>query len=319
MEHNIVILDSHVANPGNISWEAYEKLGNLTVYDRSTPDQIVERAKDADIIIVNKLEITSEMIAALPKLKYIGLFATGFNNIDLDAARNAGITVCNVPAYATGAVAQTIFAHLLNITDHIADYAEAVRAGRWQNCNDFSFSLGFARELDGLTMGIYGLGNIGLRVARIAAAFGMKVVSPTNRAQNTLPAYIEKVDFDTFLHRSDVISVSAPLMPDNRGIFNAANFAKMKRGVIFINTARGPLVDEAALADALKSGQVGAAGLDVMCQEPPRNGSPLLDAPNCFISPHIAWESDVAQRELLDVTAANIAAYLSGHPQNVVD
>lgn len=315
---NIVILDAHVANPGDLSWDAIAALGNLTVYPRTAPADVVARCSEADAVIINKVVMSAEVISQLPKLKYIGLFATGYNNVDIAAARKAGITVCNVPAYSTDSVAQTVFAHLLNITNRVEQYAEEVRSGRWQRCEDFSFSLGPSHELAGMTMGIYGLGHIGKKVAQIASAFGMSVISPTSQSVESLPEYVEKVSFDEFLRRSDVISVNAPLADDNRGIFNADTFGKMKRGVIFINTSRGPLVVEEDLAAALKSGQVGAAGLDVLCEEPPRHGSPLLDAPNCFITPHIAWQSTAARRRLIAITAENLAAYIAGKPQNTV-
>ncbi len=315
---NIVILDGHLANPGDLSWDAFQKLGNLTVYPRTAPADVVARCREAEAVIVNKVLMTAEIIAALPQLRYIGVLATGYNNVDIDAAAAAGITVCNVPAYSSEAVAQTVFSLLLHIANRAADYAAEVRSGRWRHCDDFSFTLGPIRELAGLTMGIYGLGNIGKRVAAIAAAFGMKVVSPTSQNPESIPGYVTKVTFDEFLAQSDVISVNSPLTASNKGIFNAAAFGRMRPGVIFINTARGPLVVEADLADALRSGKVAAAGVDVLCQEPPRSGSPLIGAPNCFITPHIAWQSTAARRRLLAVTAENLAAYLSATPQNVV-
>lgn len=316
---NIVILDGYLANPGDLDWTALEQLGNLTVYPRTAPSDVIDRCHEADAVIVNKVLMTADVIAALPRLRYIGVLATGYNNVDIDAAARAGITVCNVPAYSTEAVAQTVFSLLLHITNRVADYAADVTAGRWNECEDFSFTLGPIRELAGLTMGVYGLGNIGSRVAAIASAFGMKVVSPTSRPVDSMPDYVRKVTFDEFLAQSDVISVNSPLTAANRGLFGADAFAKMRTGVIFINTARGPLVDEAALADALRSGTVGAAGIDVLCQEPPREGSPLIGAPNCFITPHIAWQSTAARRRLLDITASNVAAFIAGKPQNVVN
>lgn len=316
---NIVVLDGHVANPGDMDWDGLDRVGNLTVYPRTAPDEIVERAKDADAIIINKVVISADIIASLPKLKYIGLLATGYNNVDISAARKVGITVCNVPSYSTDSVAQTVFAHLLNITNRVAEYADEVREGRWQHCPDFSFSLGAERELAGLTMGIYGLGHIGKKVAQIADAFGMRVVSPTSQSQDKIPGYVTKVSFNEFLAQSDVISLNAPLAADNVGIFNSEAFSKMRRGVIIINTSRGPLINETDLAEALRSGQVGAAGLDVMVQEPPRDGSPLIGAPNCYITPHIAWQSTAARRRLLDITADNVRAWAAGTPQNVVN
>lgn len=315
---NIVILDAYVANPGDMCWDGLANVGHLTIYDRTAPADVIAHAKDADAVIINKVVMSKDVIAALPRLKYIGLLATGYNNVDIEACKEHGITVCNVPSYSTDSVAQTVFAHLLNITNRTGRYAEEVRAGRWQKCEDFSFSLGAEPELAGLKMGIYGLGHIGKRVARIASAFGMEVISPTSQPQDSLPAYIEKVSFDEFLSGSDVISVNSPLTDSNLHIFNAENFGKMKDGVIFINTARGALVDEGALAEALRSGKVGAAGLDVLNEEPPRKGSPVIDAPNCYITPHIAWQSTAARRRLIDITADNLRLWLKGTPQNVV-
>ncbi len=313
-----VILDGHLANPGDLSWESLQTFGELTVYPRTEPSDVVTRCAGAEAVIVNKVVMTADVIASLPDLKYIGVLATGYNNVDIEAARRAGVTVCNVPAYSTDSVAQTVFSLLLQITNRAADYAADVRNGRWQHCEDFSFTLGPIRELAGLTMGIYGLGNIGKRVAAIAHAFGMKVVSPTSQPQASLPDYIKKVTFDEFFAESDVISVNSPLTATNKGIFNAAAFGRMRRGVIFINTSRGPLVVERDLADALASGQVGAAGLDVLCEEPPRNGSVLTSAPNCYITPHLAWQSTAARRRLVDITCGNVAAFVAGKPQNVV-
>lgn len=311
-----VILDGYVANPGDLDWTPVSACGDLTVYDRTSPAQIVERARDAEAVIVNKVVLDADTLRRLPHLRYIGVLATGYNNIDIEAARAAGIAVCNVPAYSTDSVAQTVFALLLHITCRVADYSAEVAGGRWASCPDFSFTLGPIRELAGMTMGIYGLGNIGGRVAAIAAAMGMNVVSPTSKPQEALPGYVKKVTFDEFLEQSDVVSLNAPLTAENRHLFNADVLGRMRRGVILINTARGPLVDEAALAEALKSGQVGAAGIDVLEQEPPRQGTPLLSAPNCFITPHIAWQSTAARRRLIDVTGQNLAAFIAGGKLN---
>ena len=314
----IVVLDGYLANPGDLSWTPLEEYGSLTVYDRTAPDQIVERAKDADAIFVNKVVIDQSVMDALPALKFIGVMATGYNNIDIPVARSKGITVCNVPAYSTDAVAQTVFALLLEITNRVGEYSRQVNSGRWAECPDFSFTLGPILELSGLTIGIYGLGNIGRRVAAIANAFGMKVTSPTSQAPESLPPYVRKVTFEEFLASSDVISINSPLTADNRHIFNREAFDRMKPGVIIINTARGPLIDENDLAETLRSGRVRAAGLDVLEQEPPRDGSPLIGAPNCFITPHIAWQSTAARRRLVEICIANLAAFAEGKPVNVV-
>lgn len=315
----IVILDGYIANPGDLSWDPVAALGSLKVFDRTSPEEVVGRCRGAEAVFVNKVIIDAKTLEALPDLKFIGVLATGYNNIDIDEARRRGVTVCNVPAYSTDAVAQTVFSLLLEITNSVARYSEAVHNGEWSRSKDFSFTFGPITELSGLTMGIYGLGNIGKRVALIADAFGMKVISPTSQPAASLPSYVEKVDFGTFLSESDVISVNAPLTDKTFHLFNAASFEMMKKGVVFINTARGALVDEQALAEALKLGKVGAAGLDVLENEPPRNGSPLFGAPNCFITPHIAWQSTAARRRLIDISARNLADFIRGCKSNVVN
>lgn len=314
----IVILDGFVANPGDLSWDAIANQGELTVYDRTAPDYIIERCEGADAVFVNKVVLDAFILSQLPKLRFIGVLATGYNNIDIKAATERGITVCNVPAYSTDSVAQTVFALLLEITNNVGRYTEAVNSGKWSNCKDFSFTLGPISELAGLTIGIYGLGNIGKRVAAIANAFGMKVISPTSQKAESLPDYVDKVTFEDFLRLSDVISINAPLT-ENRHIFNAYTLAKTRPGVIIINTARGPLIDEHALATALASGHVGAAGVDVLHEEPPRNGSPLIGAPRCYITPHIAWQSTAARCRLIDISASNLASFIAGNPINRVN
>lgn len=312
----IVVLDGYIANPGDLSWAALEKFGHLTVYERTAPDEIVERARSAEAVFVNKVVLDEAVLEKLPRLKFIGVLATGYNNIDINAAHHRGTVVCNVPAYSTDSVAQTVFALLLEITNRVGQYSAMVEDGEWARSKDFSFTIGPISELAGLTMGIYGLGNIGKKVAQIAEAFGMRVISPTSQA--VPPDGVEKVNFDEFLQLSDVISINAPLTETNHHLFDSQTFAKMRRGVIVINTARGPLIDEAALTESLRSGQVGAAGLDVLEHEPPRNGSPLIGAPNCFITPHVAWQSTAARRRLIEISAENLAAFLNGSPQNIV-
>lgn len=314
----IVILDAQVANPGDMSWDGLAALGGLAVYPRTAPGEIIERAARADAVFVNKVVLDADTLAGLPRLKFIGVLATGYNNVDVAAARARGITVCNVPAYSTDSVAQLVFAMLLAIVNRVETYSASVSRGDWASCPDFSYTLGPVTELAGKTIGIYGLGNIGMRVAAIARAFGMKVVSPTSRPADSLPEYIEKTDFAGMLSQSDVISVNAPLTATNRGIFDSGAFAAMKRGVIFINTARGPLVDETALAAALRDGHVGAAAVDVLAEEPPRSGSPLVGAPRCLVTPHIAWQSVEARRRLIDISTENLRMFLANTPQNVV-
>lgn len=314
----IVILDGYVANSGDLSWQGIASQGNLVVYDRTAPDEVIARCAGATAVFTNKVVIDAAIIAALPELRFIGVLATGYNNVDIEAARRAGIVVSNVPAYSTMSVTQLVFAMLLTICNRVGDYSASVAEGRWASCEDFSYRLGPIDELDGKTMAVYGLGNIGKRVAAIAAAFGMRVVSFTSQAAENLPSYIEKVSRDEMFSRADVLSLNAPLTASNRHFVNADTLALMKPTAIVINTARGPLVDEDALAEALVSGRLAFAAVDVLDVEPPRKGSPLIGLPNCIVTPHIAWQSTDARRRLLDVSAANLRAFLAGAPQNVV-
>ncbi|MCM1355611.1 MAG: D-2-hydroxyacid dehydrogenase [Staphylococcus sp.] len=311
----IVILDGYVANSGDLSWGALEDLGSLTVYERTSAADIVERAKGACAIFTNKVIITDEIMEALPDLKFIGVLATGYNNVDLEAARRRGITVCNVPAYSTDSVAQLVFAHLLHIVNTIGDYAASVDRGEWGGNKDFSYRLRPFDELSGMTMGIIGMGNIGRRVAAIAQAFGMRVITTSGRK---LPAGVSRVSPDELFAQSDVISLNSALTPATKGIINREAISKMKPTAIIINTSRGPLVDEQALADALNEGRVAAAGIDVLCEEPPRSGSPLIGCRNCFVTPHIAWQSSQARRRLIDISVENLKAFMAGSPQNIV-
>lgn len=315
----IVILDGYVANSGDLSWHEIASQGELTVYDRTLPDEVIARCSGATAVFTNKVLIDADTIASLPDLKFIGVLATGYNNVDIEAARRAGIIVSNVPAYSTMSVAQLVFAMLLTICNRVSDYSASVAAGRWALCDDFSYRLGPIEELDGKTMAVYGLGNIGRRVAAIADSFGMHVISCTSQPAENLPPYIEKVSRDEMFRRADVLSLNAPLTATNRHFVNADTIALMKPTAIVINTARGPLVDEDALADALASGRLAFAAVDVLAVEPPRQGSPLIGLDNCIVTPHVAWQSTDARRRLLDVSAANLRAFLAGAPQNVVN
>ena len=319
MKPKIVVLDGYVANPGDLSWDALAALGDLVVYDRTAPGQIVERAAGAVAVFTNKVVLDAEKIKALPGLKFIGVLATGYNNVDIVAARRAGIDVCNVPAYSTHSVAQLVFAHILQITNHVGRHSTSVKKGGWQHCQDFSYRLTPIIELAGLTMGIYGLGNIGREVARIADAFSMKVIALTSKMQYELPDFITAVDKDELFRQSDVLVLCAPLTAGNSRFVNDRTLAMMKPDAILINTARGGLVDSNALAKALDSGRIYAAGVDVLDREPPTEDEPLLGCTGCYITPHVAWQSDVARRRLLDVSAANFAVFLAGAPQNVVN
>ncbi len=314
----IVVLDGHVANSGDLSWGALADLGDLQVYERTDSAQLVDRCRGAYAVFTNKVVIDAETIRLLPDLKFIGVLATGYNNVDVVAARRAGVTVCNVPAYSTASVVQTVFALLLALTNRVESYASSVSAGDWTRCRDFSYRLGPIEELEGLTMGVYGLGNIGSRVASTAHAFGMNVISFTSKSQDRLPGYVEKVSREELFRRADVLSLNAPLTADNSGFVNASTLAMMKPTALLINTARGGLVDEEALAAALRDGVIAGAGLDVLACEPPASSCPLVGAPNCLITPHVAWQSTAARRRLLDVSAANLAAFIAGDPRNVV-
>lgn len=315
----IVELDGYAANPGDLSWKPLEALGDLTIYPRSKAEEIVERAKDADAILTNKCNITAEIIEQLPKLKYIGELATGYNNIDVEAARKRGIIVTNIPAYSTDSVVQMTFAHILNITNRVEHYAEENRNYRWSYNQDFCFWDTPLVELSGKTLGVVGLGNIGMRVARLARGFGMDVFALTSKGAVDLPDGIQKTTLDGLLGASDVITLHCPLAKDNYHLFNAETLAKMKPGSILINTARGALVDEAAVAAALHNGSLGAYGADVMEQEPPREDNPLLKEPNAYLTPHVAWATKEARTRLMDICVANVKAFIDGQPINTIN
>ena len=315
---NIVILDGYSANPGDLSWKELEELGTLTVYDRTKSDETVARAADAEIVLTNKVILNSEVIAQLPRLKYIGVLATGYNVVDIKAAHERGIIVTNVPAYSTESVAQMVFAHLLTVTNRTEHYAIQNRDGRWSSNPDFCYWDFPHMELAGKTFGVVGLGNIGLRVAQIAHAFGMKVKAVTSKVQSTLPVGIEKVSLEELLATADVLSLHCPLTDSTRHMINAATLQQMKPSAILINTGRGPLVDDQAVADALAKGAIAAYCADVVTEEPPRPDNPLLQQPNAFITPHIAWASMEARVRLLKVAIDNVRSFMNGQPQNVI-
>lgn len=317
----IVNLDGCTTNPGDLSWEGIEKLGDYTVYDRTEPEKIIERAKGAEILIINKTVIDRHLLDALsPELKYIGLQSTGYNVVDCEYARKLGITVCNIPAYSTNAVAQLVFAFILQITNEVTLHSNAVMEGEWCTCPDFCFWKKPLTELDGKTIGIIGFGSIGHRVATIAEAFGMNVLAYNPRPKNKGDLKtIQFVDMDTLLAESDIITCHCPLTPQTENLINKNNIAKMKKSAILINTSRGPVVDEQALADALNHNRIMAAGLDVLKVEPAKKDNPLLKAKNCYITPHIAWAAKETRARLLRILEENIVAYLNGKPQNVVN
>ena len=315
---NIVILDGYTANPGDLSWQGLEEIGEVTVYDRTKADETVARAADADIVLTNKVIISREIIAQLPRLKYIGVLATGYNVVDIEAAHERGITVTNVPAYSTESVAQMVFAHLLTVTNRTEHYAIENRNGRWTKNPDFCYWDFPHMELAGKTFGIVGLGNIGRRVAEIATAFGMHVKALTSKSADALPANIEKATLESILSTSDVLSLHCPLTDKTRHLINRETLQQMKPTAILINTGRGPLVDDQAIADALSGGRLAAFCADVLTEEPPKADNPLLKQPNAYMTPHIAWASKEARVRLVQVATDNVRAFINGRPQNMV-
>jgi glycerate dehydrogenase len=314
----IVILDGFTATQHDLSWKEVEMLGEVIVYDRTRPDDTVERCRGAVAVLTNKVVLSADVIAQLPELKYIGVLATGYNVVDLEAARQQGIVVTNIPAYSTMSVAQMVFAHILNVTMHVDHYAVENRNGRWSRSEDFCWMDTPVVELSGKILGIVGLGNIGSSVARIANAFGMEVMAVTSKEQPLLPNYIKKATTDELFHTSDFISLHCPLTESTRGLICRESIAMMKPGVVIINTGRGPLVNEQDMAEALQQGRVGAFCADVLAQEPPAANHPLSGSPRAYITPHIAWASREARMRLIHIAAANLEAFLNGKPQNVV-
>ncbi len=310
----ICILDGYSLNPGDLDWSPVERLGDVTLFDRTSADKIVERAADADIVLTNKVPFSADTLRQLPRLRFICVLATGYNIIDTEAAARQGVVVANIPAYSTLSVAQMAFAHILNITNHVASYAREVADGKWTNCPDFCFWDSALTELAGKTMGIVGLGNTGMSTARIAVAMGMKVVAMTSKSADTLPEGITPAPLDDVLASADVVSLHCPLTPSTRHLINAASIAKMKPSAILINTGRGPLVDEQAVADALNGGRLAAFGADVLSQEPPRGDNPLLSARNCFLTPHIAWATIEARTRLMSTATENVRQFIAGEP-----
>ena len=314
----IVILDGYSANPGDLSWQPLAQIGALTVYDRTKPEETIERAKDAEIVLTNKVLIKRPEIEQLPKLKYIGVLATGYNVVDVEAAREHGIIVTNVPAYSTESVAQMVFSHLLTVTNHTEHYAIQNRAGKWTVSPDFCYWDTTLTELAGKTFGIVGLGNIGQRVAAIANAFAMKVVAYTSKAADKLPSYINKRTMEELLAESDVLSLHCPLTPDTKHLINRQTLGLMKPSAILINTGRGPLINDFDVAEALRGNRLRAFCADVLTEEPPKADNPLLAYENAYITPHIAWASNEARVRLIDVAINNVQAFINGKPQNVV-
>lgn len=314
----IVVLDGYAANPGDLSWEGLEALGQCVVYPRTSANELLERAADAEILLTNKVIINKEAMEALPQLKYIGVLATGYNVVDVEAARERGIVVTNIPAYSTPSVAQMVFAHILNITQRVGHYADEARQGVWTACKDFSYSNTPLWELQGKKIGIVGLGNTGYNTARIAIGFGMKVYAYTSKSRLQLPPEIRKAELDELFATCDIVSLHCPLTADTHHLVNESRLKLMKPTAILINTGRGPLVDEQALADALNNGTIYAAGVDVLSTEPPTANNPLLSAKNCFITPHIAWATKEARQRLLQIAQDNVEQFIKNKPINVV-
>ena len=314
----IIVLDGYGLNPGDLSWSGMEALGELTVYDRTSPSELLVRSESAEVLITNKTLITADDMAALPQLKYIGVLATGYNVVDIEAAKARGIIVTNIPAYSTSSVAQMVFAHILNITQRVGHYAEDNAKGRWTESVDFCYWDTNLVELDGKKMGIVGFGNIGKATARIAQAFGMEVLVYTSKEQHELPEGMKKASLDALFAECDVVSLHCPLTPDTKEMVNDERLKLMKPNAILINTGRGPLINEQDLADALNEGRIGAAGLDVLSVEPSVKENPLLGAKNCFITPHIAWATKEARTRLMGIAVGNLKAYQEGHIINNV-
>ncbi|MDZ7370419.1 MAG: D-2-hydroxyacid dehydrogenase [candidate division KSB1 bacterium] len=314
----IVVVDGYAMNPGDLDWAPLRRLGILECYDRTPPEQVIERCREAEIVVTNKVVFDRRVLEALPKLRCLAVSATGVNIIDLAAARERGIVVTNVPGYSTPSVVQMVFAHLLNLTMHVARHAESVRRGAWSRSPDFCFWETPLIELAGLTFGIVGLGQIGRGVAHAARAFGMQVCFAMPRPVPDAPDWARQIDLDELFACSDVVSLHCPLTETTRALVNRRRLQLMKPSAFLINTGRGPLVDEEALAEALNSGRIAGAGLDVLSVEPPPADNPLLTAKNCFITPHIAWATRASRQRLLHAVAENIAAFLAGQPQNTV-
>jgi len=315
----IVVLDGRTLNPGDLTWKDLEALGECAIYDRTASEDIASRAAGAEVALTNKTVLSGKIIEELDNLQYISVLATGYNVVDVDAARNRGIPVSNVPTYGTESVAQMAFAHLLNLTQNVGHHARTVSEGRWSKCPDFCYWDTPLVELHGLTMGIVGFGRIGQTTARVARAFGMKVMAYDVVTPSRVPEGCEMVDLDQIFRAADVISLHCSLTPETEKLVNAERLALMKKTAFLINTSRGPLVDEQALADALNSGHVAGAGLDVLCVEPADKVGPLLSARNCYVTPHIAWATLAARQRLLDVTVENVRGFHAGQLQNVVN
>jgi glycerate dehydrogenase len=315
----IVVLDGLTLNPGDLSWAELQGLGQCHIYDRSAQDEVVRRAEGAEIVLTNKTVVRREHILPLSALRYIGVLATGYNVVDVAAAKERGVPVTNVPAYGTRSVAQHTLALLLELALHVGHHAETVRQGRWTASPDFCYWDFPLVELDALTLGVVGFGQIGQAVAQLARAFGMRVIAYSRTRRGAMPDGIEFVDLETLFRKSDAVTLHCPLTPENRGLVNKERLALMKPSAFLLNTSRGPLVDESALAAALNQGRLAGAAVDVLTTEPPPAENPLFAAKNCLVTPHIAWATRAARSRLLNAAVANVKAFLAGKPQNVVN
>ncbi|MCI6619149.1 MAG: D-2-hydroxyacid dehydrogenase [Prevotella sp.] len=315
----IVVLDGYAMNPGDLSWEPMKQLGDFVTYDRTSDDQVIERAKDADIILTNKVPFDAARLKDLPKVRYIGVLATGYNIVDVEAAKELGILVTNIPAYSTDSVAQMTFAHILNVMNRVDHYAELNRRGEWSKAVDFCYWNTPLHELAGKTIGIVGLGSIGSKVAQIARVFGMDVFTVTSKNSADLPDGIQKTTLDGLFGISDVLSLHCPLTPTTHEMINRTTLAKMRKGAILVNTGRGGLINEADVAEALRTGRLSAYCADVLTSEPPAAGHVLFQQPNAFITPHIAWATLEARQRQMQIATENIRCFMEGQPKNVVN
>lgn len=314
----IIVLDGYGLNPGDLSWEEMSKLGELTLYERTSPRELISRARGAEVLITNKTNITSADMEQLPDLRYIGVLATGYNVVDIKAAAKKGIIVTNIPAYSTNSVAQMVFAHILNIATRVGHYARENASGRWASSPDFCYWDTPLTELAGKTIGIIGLGHTGYATARIASAFDMNIMAYTSKIQDELTMDIQKATLEEIFTQADFISLNCPLTESTHHLVNAERLSLMKPTASIINTGRGPLIDEQALAEALNEGRIAAAGLDVLTNEPPLADCPLTTARNCFITPHIAWATKEARKRLMNIAVDNLRGYIIGEIKNKV-
>lgn len=315
----IVILDGYTVNPGDLSWESLEEIADVVVYERTREEEVVERCKGAEIVLTNKVVLDAATLNMLPRLQYIGVLATGYNVVDLEVASRQNIVVTNIPSYSTDSVAQMVWAHILNITNRVDYYARENRKGRWTESPDFCYMDHNLTELSGKRMGIVGLGNTGMATALIATAFGMNVLAFTSKEEEGLPTGIRKATLDELFSESDIISLHCPLTDSTHHLINEETLAQMKSSAILINTGRGPLVDDQAVAEALHNGTIAAYGADVMTTEPPKASNPLLSAPYCYLTPHIAWATKEARTRLIDICTQNVKAWIDGEPINQVN